>query len=572
MTVPLALPETADAIVPLSWSELAPHYESLLETPLGQHSVREWLKAWSDLDELVDEAFSIAMVAYTADTRDAERETTYLRWASGIAPKLHELRVKLGERLLPFELALPDLRVMLREIRTDVSIFREENLPRMAELEELEATYDKITGGLTVQFEGEERTIPALQPFLLERDRDLRERAFRAGANAYLEKRSELATLFDRMVRVRDALGRAAGFDNYRDYAFAAKYRFDYTPDDCLRFHAAVEEAVLPAIERMHAVRKERLEVDRLRPWDLQIRPERESRLVPFRTIPAFVETARRMFNRVDAELGSFFKTMADESLLDLESRQGKAPGGYCTRFAHRGRPFIFMNAVGVHDDVSTLVHECGHAFHTFLGAHLPYLWVRQTGHEAAELASMSMELLAAPYLESPVGYYPPVDAADAQLDHLEDVLLGLPHIACVDAFQQWLYTDGIGAAPDERDAKWLSLRARFEPTVDYEGLAPERTARWYRQSHIFTAPFYYIEYGIAQLGALQVWHRSLSDGSGALARYKEALSLGGVSTLPEIYSTAGASLVFDASDMLPLVQAVEQRMNELREVAASAR
>src|SRR4051812_45564195 len=320
------------------------------------------------------------MVAYTADTRDAEREAIYLRWASEIAPKLHEIRVKLGERLLPFELALPDLRVMLREIRTDVAIFREENLPRMAELEELEASYDKITGGLTVFFEGEQRTIPALQPFLLEQDRDLRERAFRAGANAYIAKRDELAGLFDRMVRVRDALGRAAGFDDYRDYAFASKYRFDYAPDDCRRFHAAVEEAVLPAIARMHEERKKRLGVDRLRPWDLQIRPERETRLVPFRTIPAFVETARHVFARVDPELGSFFGTMADESLLDLESRQGKAPGGYCTRFARRGRPFIFMNAVGVHDDVSTLVHECGHAFHTFLGAHLPYLWVRQTG------------------------------------------------------------------------------------------------------------------------------------------------------------------------------------------------
>src|SRR5690349_19837803 len=220
------------------------------------------------------------MVAYTADTRDTVREAAYLRWASEIAPKLHEVRVKLGERLLPFELELGDLAVMLREIRTDVAIFREENLPRMAELEELEAAYDKITGGLTVMFDGEQKTIPALQPYLLDRDRDLRERAFRAGAGAYLEKRDELASLFDRMVRVRHELARTAGFQNYRDYAFTAKYRFDYTSQDCTRFHEAVEETVLPAVRRMHDARQKLLGVDALRPWDLQVRPTRTTRLV----------------------------------------------------------------------------------------------------------------------------------------------------------------------------------------------------------------------------------------------------------------------------------------------------
>jgi oligoendopeptidase F len=519
----------------------------------------------------VDEAYALAMVAYTGDTRDSAKEAAYLRWASEIAPKLHEVRVKLGNRILPFELELPDLGVMLREIRTDVAIFREENLPRMAELEELEAAYDKITGGLTVMFDGEERTIPALQPYLLEQDRALREQAFRAGADAYLAKRDEMAALFDRMVKVRHALALAAGFDNYRDYAFAAKYRYDYSPDDCRRFHEAVEIAVLPAIARMQRERRERLGVDTLRPWDLQVRPDRTTRLVPFRSTKEFVDGARRVFDAVDHELGAYFRTMADEELLDLESRQGKAPGGYCTRFAQRGRPFIFMNAVGVHDDVSTLVHEAGHAFHTFLSAHLPYLWMRSTGHEAAELASMSMELLSAPHLAQPTGYYSPEDAAEAQLDHLEDLLLGLPHIACVDAFQHWLYTEGIHATPGERDAKWLEIRQRYDPSVDWSGLEQERIARWYRQSHIFTAPFYYIEYGIAQLGALQVWRQSLADPVGALARYKEALSIGGAKTLPDIYAAAGAALIFDAPSMAPLVDAVERRMAELRQVTRAA-
>ena len=566
MTV--TLPSTPEAIADFTWTELAPHYEVLLAAPLAPNNLRDWLRKWSSLDELVDEAYTQSMVAYTADTRDEAREAAYLRWASEIAPKLHEVRVKLGERLLPFELELGELTVMLREIRTDVAIFREENLPRMAELEELEAAYDKITGGLTVLFDGEEKTIPALQPYLLDRDRELRERAFRAGAGAYLEKREELASLFDRMVRVRHDLGRAAGFSNYRDYAFTAKYRFDYTPQDCERFHAAVQETVLPAIKRMHEGRRQQLGVETLRPWDLQLRPTRTTRLVPFRTTQEFVDGARRIFERVDPELGAFFHTMNGEKLLDLESRQGKAPGGYCTRFSHRGLPFIFMNAVGVHDDVSTLVHECGHAFHTFLSSHLPYLWERQTGHEAAELASMSMELLAAPYLEQPTGYYNRADAAEAQLDHLEDLLSGLPHIACVDAFQHWLYTTGLDATPAERDSMWLEIRARFEPSVDWSGHTAERIARWYRQSHIFTAPFYYIEYGIAQLGALQVWRESLENPARALDRYKQALSLGGARTLPEIYQTAGASLVFEAEQMAPLVAAVEKRMSELRRIS----
>jgi oligoendopeptidase F len=271
------------------------------------------------------------------------------------------------------------------------------------------------------------------------------------------------------------------------------------------------------------------------------------------------------MFEKVDAELAAFFRRMVDRKLLDLESRQGKAPGGYCTRLPQRGEPFIFMNAVGVHDDVNTLTHESGHAFHAFLTQHIQYMWCRPTGHEAAELASMSMELLAAPHLVRPTGFYSPADAADAQIEHLEDILVGLPHIACVDAFQHWLYTDGIDATPAERDAKWLELRSRFEPEVDYSGLEPERLTRWYRQSHIHTAPFYYIEYGLAQLAALQVWRRSRRDRAGALAGYKAALSLGGTRTLPEIYATAGASLVFDAPTMADLATEVEKRIAELR-------
>jgi oligoendopeptidase F len=548
-----------------TWGDIAPHYEELSSRSLDSKSVRAWLDDFSALDEAVDEQFALSMIGYTADTRDEEKEARYKTWATEILPPLHEVRVSLARRVIDFADDLPELGLFIRELRTDVEIFRAENLPRMAALEDMEANYDKITGGLTVDWNGEQKTVPELQPFMLDRDRPTREKAFRLGANAYLEKKEEISSLFHEMVKIRHALAREAGFANYRDYAFAAKYRFDYTPEDCARFHASVEQAVLPAIRRLRAARREELGVDTLRPWDLQVHPTRASRLVPFTNTSEFLAGTSRIFDQVDAELADFFRRMVDRKLLDLESRQGKAPGGYCTRLPQRGEPFIFMNAVGVHDDVNTLTHESGHAFHAFLTQHIQYMWCRPTGHEAAELASMSMELLAAPHLAKPVGFYSPADAADAQIEHLEDILVGLPHIACVDAFQHWIYTTGIDATPADRDAKWLELRARYEPEVDYDGLEPQRLTRWYRQSHIHTAPFYYIEYGLAQLAALQVWRRSRRDMPEALAAYKAALSLGGTRTLPEIFATAGASLVFDAPTMAALVGEVEKRIAELQ-------
>jgi oligoendopeptidase F len=568
--VPLTVIPSALALADATWADLEPLYAELRDGPLDRSSLREWLGQWSALDDAVDEAYSVAMIAYTADTRNEEAERRYRRWASEIAPLLHEVRVALGRRLVPLADAVPELTLLVREIETDIRIFRTENLPRMAELEELEATYDKVAGSLTAEWEGTTKTIPELGPYLLDHRREVREPAFRIGAEAYLAVRDEMASLFDRMVKVRHALAREAGFASYRDYAFTAKYRFDYSPGDCARFHAAVEEAVLPAMARLHAARREELGVDTLRPWDLQVHPGRTDRLVPFRTTEELLAGSQRIFSTLDAELGEFFGTMVDQRLLDLESRQGKAPGGYCTRLSQRRVPFIFMNAVGVHDDVNTLVHEAGHAFHAFLTTGIEHTWQRSTGHEAAELASMSMELMAAPYLEQPTGFYSARDAADAQIEHLEDVLGGLPHIACIDAFQHWLYTDGLEATQDERDAYWLTVRARFEPAVDWSGLDRERIARWYRQSHIFTAPFYYIEYGLAQLASLQLWAASRRDRAAALARYKSALALGGTRSLPELYATAGASLVFDAGEMRSLVTAVEERIAELRAMRAA--
>ena len=566
------LPESPAALADATWDDVAPLYVALADAPLTADTVEAWLAEWSAVESIVGEAGTLAMIAYTGDTADPAKEAAYLRFSTEIFPKVDEAGVGLARRLLALGWSQPDLETTLRRFRTDAEIFREENVPLFAEIEELSAQYQKLTGNLGADWDGERKTIPQLQPYLRAADRAVRERAFRLGAGAYLAERDAMARLFDAMYERRVRAARNAGFADYQQYAFAAKHRFDYTPDDVARFHDAVEATVVPAVERLMAHRREMLGVDTLRPWDLGVNLYRAHPLTPFTTVDEFVGGARRVFAHVDPVLGTEFDTMAAEGLLDLESRAGKAPGGYCTKLPWRGRPFIFMNAVGVPDDVNTLVHEAGHCFHDFAAHRLPLVWQRSTGHEAAELASMSMELLAAPYLAKPTGYYEPADADAAMLEHLVDVLTTLPHVASVDAFQRWIYTNPGGADAEARDAEWLRIRARFERGVDWSGLERERVARWYRQLHIFELPFYYIEYGVAQLGALQVWRRALDDQQDAVARYRSALALGGTRSLPEIYAAAGAKLVFDAGTMRELVALVEAHVERLQDRLAGGR
>ena len=565
------LPQSPEALASATWADVAPYYETLATVPLTAATATSWLRDWSRLEELIGEAAAVATIEYTCDTENAAKEAAHLRFAADIAPKQDEQQVRLARRLLDLGWDEPELATVLRRLRTDAALFREENVHLFAELEELETSYDKITGAMTIDWDGVRLPIPQLQPFLKQRDRAVRERAFRAMAAPYLDERTRLADLFDSAYARRQEIARNAGFANYRDYIFQAKYRFDYTPDDTARFHDAAEETVVPAVERLIAYRKDRLGLDVVRPWDLAVDPDRAEPLVPFRDVTELVDRAREIFDRVDPELGRNFRTMAEHRLLDLDSRPGKAPGGYCMTLPFRGEPFVFMNAAGVPEDVSTLVHEAGHCFHGVAAHRLPYIWQRATGMEAAELASMAMELLAGPHLARPAGYYDRRDVRHAWVDHLEDVLMSLAHIASVDAFQSWIYTSGQGGDRAARDAQWLKIRSRFEHGVDWSGLDQERIARWYRQSHIFTAPFYYIEYGIAQLGALQIWRDSLSDYRGAVNRYKAALALGGTRPLPQIYAAAGAALIFDATRMGELVTLVEERIDELRAIPQDA-
>jgi oligoendopeptidase F len=559
------LPSSPAAFAKATWDEVVPYFDDLLERSLDASTVEEWLAAWSRLEELVTEAAAQAMIAYTIDTSDAEKEKDHLRFSTEILPKMEERSVELARRFVALGHSNPELATTLARFRTSIEIFREANIPLFSELEELSARYQRITGSMTVTWDGEERPLPQLQPFLKSPDRAIRERAFRAATQPYMEERGALAGLFDRMFELRQRAARNAGFANFRDYIFPAKFRFDYTPADCERFHEAVERTAAPAVARVMEHRRQRLGLDALRPWDLAVDPYRAAPLRPFETVDQFVGAARRVFDRVDPVLGNQFQTMIDERLLDLDSRKGKAPGGYCETLHFRGRPFIFMNAVGLVDDVMTLLHEAGHAFHAFASHRQPLIWQRHPGSEAAELASMSMELLASPHLAKPTGYFTPDDHRRAWLEHLEDVLLSLVHIASVDAFQTWIYTSPDGADAVARDEAWLRIRSRFERGVDWTGLERERVARWYRQLHIFMYPFYYIEYGIAQIGALQIWRNSLADHAGAVARYREALALGAVRTLPDMYRAAGARLTFDVGLIGELVDLVEDQIDKIR-------
>jgi oligoendopeptidase F len=563
-SVIVSLPESPQALADATWSDIEPLYEALATAPI--ENPREWLREWSKLEEVIEEAGTIAMIAYTCDTADPAKEAANLRWSSEIFPKAVEMQVRLAQRLVESGYSEPGLEQVLRGFRTDIEIFREENVPLFSELETMTAAYQKITGGLSVDWDGERKTIPQLQPFLKDRDRAIRERAFRSGAGAYVAQHDALADLFDRMYAKRQQVARNAGFADYQAYAFRSKHRFDYTPADCAAFHAAVEATVVPAVDRLLELRRQRMALSAVRPWDTEVELELERPLKPFSDVNGLVEPAKRIFDALDPELGAQFRRMAQEGLLDLESRAGKAPGGYCTKLSWRGLPFIFMNAVGIHTDVSTLVHEAGHSFHDFAAHRLPFLWQRSVTHEAAELASMSMELLTAPHLTLPTGYYTSDEARSALIEQLEDILVTLAHIASVDAFQAWIYTSGRGHDAAARDAAWLDIRRRFDRGVDWTGLDAERVARWYRQLHIFEYPFYYIEYGIAQLGALQVWRSSLSDTAGTIRRYRDALALGASVPLPEIYRAAGARLIFDESGMGMLVSAVEDELTRLRQ------
>lgn len=559
----IALPESPDALKQATWEDLAPYYEELATRPLDQGNVEAWLRDWSAFESMLAEAAALAQFAYSCNTADAESEKAQLRFGSEIDPKADAQRTRLQRRLVALGYETPQLKTTLQRFRNQMEMFREANVPLFAELSRLTTGWSKAIGAMTVDWDGQEKTPAEMWPYLEEADRAVRERAFRKQFQPYIEQREVLADYFDQMYDLRVEVARNSGFANYRDYIHREKNRFDYTPDDCFRFHESVEEVVRPAAKRLLERRRQHLGVDRLRPWDLWVDPKSRPTLHPYRTVDEFIDKARQVFANVEPDFAAYFERMAEAGLLDLDNRKGKAPGGYCDSLPYRKLPLIFMNAVNIDEDLRTLLHEAGHSFHVFEAARLPYLFQRHPGSEMAEVASMSMELLSAPYVDREHGgYYSDADAQRSRRSLLEGTVLFFTHCASVDAFQQWIYTSPEGRDRDARDRKWLELRRRFESdAVDWGGLDAERVARWYFQPHFWAYPFYYIEYGIAQLGALQVWRNSLTDRREAVRKYREALALGGTKPLPELYEAAGARLIFDSEGMRELIDLAEEEL-----------
>lgn len=562
----IALPESPDAFQDATWEDVLPYYEQLAVRPLDRDNVEEWLADWSRFESLLSEAGALASFAYSCDTRDPVREAAQLRFGTKISPMAHEQRVRLQERLVELGYVRPGIEMVVRRFENQMQLFNQANVPLFSQLSKASTQWSKVNGAMTVEWDGEEKTPAQLMPYLEDGNREVRERAFKARARPFIEQRSTLAAIFDQMYELRQQVARNAGFDNYRDFAHREKNRFDYTPDDCMRFHESVESAVLPALKRIMDRRRRQMGLTSLRPWDLEADPEGRPPLKPFEDVKTFIDRTGEIFSNVDPVFHDYYRRMADADLLDLDNRKGKAPGGYCQTLAFSKMPLIFMNAVGIDRDVRTMLHESGHAFHSFEASRLPLLFQRHPGSEMAEVASMSMELLAAPFIDQDHGgYYSEDGARRSRAELLEGIIAFFPHCASVDAHQQWMYLNPEGRDAGARDRKWLELRRRFGgDSVDWSGLDAERIARWYQQPHFFSSPFYYIEYGIAQLGALQVWRNSLHDRGRAVRRYRDALALGATRPLPELFEAAGARLVFDHDGMLELITLVEEELAKL--------
>ncbi len=545
------------------FDQIRPYFDDLNAREVNADNVVAWLSDWSLLRNMINEVGSRLYVNTTINTADEAAEARFLGFLEHVGQPTQSAEQQLKEKLLATGLEPEGFEISLRNMRTDAELFREENVALSTEESKLGTQYDKIIGAQTVQWEGEERTIAQMKPVFQDPDRAARERAWRLVSERQLQDRGALNDLWQEFLTLRLKIADNAGMSDFRAYRWREFKRFDYTPEDCLNFHAAIEQVVVPAAQRIYEKQRQRLGVDTLRPWDTEVDPHNRPPLRPFTDANTLSSTVRTMFNALDPELGEYYNIMERENLLDLSNRKNKAPGGYQTFFEASKRPFIFMNAVGLHDDVQTLLHEGGHAFHSFEASRLPD-WQDFSGYpiEFAEVASMSMELLAAPYFTQDRGgfYASAEDAARARIEHFEGMITFWPYMAVVDAFQHWVYTHADAAMnPANCDEEWARQWDRFMGGIDYSGLEDAKVTGWHRKLHIFQIPFYYVEYGLAQLGAAQVWVNSLSDAPAAVKAYRRALSLGGRVTLPELFAAAGAKFAMDAPTLQTAIDNIER-------------
>ena len=555
-----------------AWENIEPYVNDLLERKLTcSKCIETLISDSSNLAEHISETGALLYIGMTCDTENSEKKDEFLNFVENVRPKLSEFSDKLNRRIINHS-SLEDLperyNLMIRGIESDIEIFRVENIPLGVEQTKLVTKAQGITGAMTVEFEGKERTFPEMRGFLESNDRTQRKEAWKSMVNRWMENSEELSEIFDKLIKIRHQIALNAGFKSYTDYMFRAMHRFDYSVEDCLIFHKSIEEICMPIVKKINSERKSSFGLNKLSPWDVNEKsgsgPDIAGKLPlrPFETVDEMVTKLSQLFHNMSNDLGAKFDKLVEMDTLDLETRKGKAPGGYQYYLEKSRIPFIFMNAAGLQGDLETMIHESGHAFHSLYCGHLELIDERNYPIEFAEVASMSMELLTQPGWS--IFYDEQEDADRAKISHLEGVIFLLPWIATIDAFQHWIYANPEHTR-EERKLQWISLRERFGSVMDWEGNEDFRELSWQQQGHLFGVPFYYVEYGIAQLGALQLWQTHRKNPKKALKDYSNAMELGNTKTLPDLFAAAELELGFDAEHLNSLIGEVEIAMSEIK-------
>lgn len=550
-----------------TWDQLQPYFEALKSRELhSKAELEQWLKDLSELEAVVSEDACWRQIRMTCDTTNPALVEAFSYFCMEIQPKLQPYAHELNEKLLacPYvkELDQDLYFAYLRSVKNAVSLFREKNIPLQAELNVLQQQYGQITGKMTIEVNGKEYTLQQAAKFLENDDRSLREEVFRKMSARRLEDRASLDELFSKLLEKRHQVALNAGFENYRDYKFKELGRFDYSKEDCFAFHEAVRVHVMPLVADMLKRQQQKLQLDKLRPWDTEAEAPGVKPLEPFQTGTELVEKAEKCFTQLRPFFGDCLQVMQDMHRLDLDSRKGKAPGGYNCPLAETGVPFIFMNAAGQMKDVTTIVHEGGHAVHSFLSHHLALSAFKEYPMEIAEVASMSMELFSMDHWE--VFFSDPDDLKRARRQQLERVLSVFPWIATIDKFQHWIYEHPQHTV-EERTTAWIRIQDEFSAgIVDWSGFEDYRACSWQRQLHLYEVPFYYIEYGIAQLGAIAMWKQYRENKEQALDHYMQALSLGSTKPLKALYEAAGIRFDFSPDYVKELTNFVQEELAQL--------
>jgi oligoendopeptidase F len=550
------------------WATLEPYFVELLNRPLdSREALEKWLNDLSEMEAVIGEDAAWRQIRMTCDTENKALEEAFTYFVMEIQPKMQPYADKLNRKLVENEytqqLTGDAYMVYLRNVKKSIELFREQNIPIQAEIAVLAQQYGVVSGKMSIEVEGQEYTLQQASKFLESPDRNLRELVYRKIQERRLQDKDQLNEMFTTLVQKRDQVARNAGFANYRDYKFVELGRFDYTKEDCFQFHEAVKTHVLPLVDFIYDRKRQKLGLESLRPWDTEAEPEGVQPLTPFATGEELVDKTIQCFTQMNPFFGECLVKMKEMGRLDLDSRKGKAPGGYNCPLPETGAPFIFMNAAGQMSDVTTMVHEGGHAIHSFLAHPLSLTAFKEYPMEIAEVASMTMELFSMDYWD--VFFDNPEDLKRAKQHQLERTLTIFPWIATIDKFQHWIYEHPQHSI-EERTEQWRSLLNEYTSiAMDVSGLEEFRKYSWQRQLHLYEVPFYYIEYGIAQLGAIGLWKQFKENKDQAVQNYINALKLGGTKTLPQLYEAAGLKFSFAPDYISELMLFVQNEMEALK-------